>query len=222
MIGSHPLGLHPPRPTPLNFLAAPAVHEAPVAAQAKSGGQRDLYTVSEDGHFIGQDGFVVPRSFEEFFERYSRHVSGRVRLLWPHGSSTEREDIESELLIFLMSLPDESKFRSPGYNRFPSGCKDRIQTFCPDNAYSASEPRFFNYIKIILTNHFISLRMKASSNPARPSNTLRLYSSGADGIVIDEEYIHTLTNEGGAFATNYDRMIENGIFVEEILSFVKK
>jgi hypothetical protein len=94
----------------------------------------DLYTISEDGHFIGQDGFVVPRSFEEFFERHPRYVRGRVRLCWPNGTDSEREDHESELLIFLMSLPDKSKFRALGYNGFPDGCKDRIQTFDPDLA----------------------------------------------------------------------------------------
>jgi hypothetical protein len=124
--------------------AAPTVREARAAAPEKPGRAGDLYTISEDGHFIGQDGFVVPRSFEGFFERHPRYVRGRVRLCWPNGTDSEREDHESELLIFLMSLPDKSMFRAQGYNGFPDGCRDRIQTFNPDLAYGASEPRFFN------------------------------------------------------------------------------
>jgi hypothetical protein len=134
-------------------------------------------------------GFVVPRSFEEFFGRHPRYVRGRVRLCWPNGTDSEREDHESELLIFLMSLPDKSKFRARGYNGFPDGCRDRIQTFNPDLAYGASEPRFFNYFKIILTNRLISLWQKAASNPVRASNTSSFYSPEPDGTLLDEDYI---------------------------------
>jgi hypothetical protein len=38
--------------------------------------------------------------------------------LLAHGTDLELEDHESELLIFLMSLPDKSKFRALGYNGF--------------------------------------------------------------------------------------------------------
>ncbi len=179
------------------------------------------YTISEDGHFIGQDGFVVPRSFEEFFERHPRYVRGRVRLCWPNGTDLEREDHESELLIFLMSLPDKSKFRALSYNGFPDGCKDRIQTFNPDLAYGASEPRFFNYIKIILTNRLITLWQKAASNPVRASNTSSLYSPEPDGTLLDEDYICALASERGAFGMSYDQAIQNGILVDEFLRFVK-
>ena len=129
---------------------------------------------------------MVPRNFEEFFERHPRYVSGRVRLCRPYGTDSQREDHESELLIFLMSLPDKSKFRALGYNGFPDGCRDRIQTFNPDLAYGASEPRFFNYIKIILTNRLISLWQKAASNPVRASNTSSFYSPEPDGTLLGQ------------------------------------
>jgi hypothetical protein len=142
-----------PNPAHLLSLAtletASVIQEEQTPAQEESGGKRDLYTVSKDGHFVGDDGFVVPRSFEEFFERHPRYVRGRVRLRWPNVSSAEREDRENELLIFLMTLPEKSKFRAPGYNGLPQGCRDRIQTFSPDHAYGASKPRFFNYVKSI-------------------------------------------------------------------------
>ncbi len=201
--------------------AAPTVQEAQVATPEKPGWTGDLYSVSEDGHFIGQDGFVVPRSFEEFFERHPRYVRGRVRLCWPNGTDSEREDHESELLIFLMSLPDKSKFRALGYNGFPYGCKDRIQTFNPDLAFGASGPRFFNYIKIILTNRLISLWQKAASNPLRASNTSSFYSPEPDGTLLDEDYIYALASERAAFGMSYDQAIQNGILVDEFFRFVK-
>ena len=181
----------------------------------------DPHTISEDGHFVGLDGFVVPRSFEEFFERHPRYVRGRVRLCWPDGADSEREDREGELLVFLMSLPDKSKFRALGYNGYPDGCKDRIQTFSPGLAYGASAPRFFNYIKIILTNRLISLWQKAAADPVRTSNTSSFYSPEPDGTLFDEDYIYTLASERGAFGISYDQAIENGILVDEFLRFVK-
>jgi hypothetical protein len=200
--------------------AAPTVEDAQAAAPEKPGWTGDLFTVSEDGHFIGQDGFVVPRSFEEFFERHPRYVRGRVHLCWPNGTNSEREDHESELLIFLMSLPAKSRFRALGYNGFPDGCKDRIQTFNPDLAYGASEPRFFNYIKIILTNRLISL-WKAASNPVPASKTSSFYSPEPDGTLLDEDYIYALASERGAFGMSYDQAIQNGILVDEFFRFVE-
>ena len=70
-IGTDPLNTDPTYLASLTLLeAVPAVHEAQAAAPAKCGGKRGLYAVSKDGHFVGDDGFVVPRSFEEFFERH--------------------------------------------------------------------------------------------------------------------------------------------------------
>jgi hypothetical protein len=201
--------------------AVPAVQETRAAALAKCGGKRDLYNVSEDGHFVGDDGFVVPRSFKEFFESHPRYVRSRVRLFWPKASGAECEDRESELLIFLMTLPEKSKFRALGYNGFPQGCRDRIQTFSPDHAYGASKPRFLNYVKMVLTNRAISLSVKALSNPIQRRSTLSLYSLDRNGTVIDEAYVYELSNHRSAFRIDYDQEIENGILVDEFLSFVK-
>src|ERR1700733_716542 len=69
---------------------------------------------------------------------HPRYVRGRVRLLWPNVSSSEREDRESELLIFLMTLPKKSKFRALGYNGPPK----RLQGPRPD-LQSGACPRCF-------------------------------------------------------------------------------
>ena len=221
-IGTDPFNPNPAHPASFNFLeSAFAEHEVQAAAPAKSGGQHDLYTISEDGHFIGDDGFVVPRSFKEFFERHPWYVRGRVRQRWPNVTSAEREDRENELLLFLMTLPEKSKFRAPGYNGLLLGCRDRIQTFSPDQAYGASKPRFFNYAKMILTNSCSSLSAKASSDPVQRYSTLSLYSLDPNGLVIDEAYINALSGGGGAFGMIYDQVIENRILVDEFLRFVK-
>jgi hypothetical protein len=199
----------------------PIVPEVQVAS-VKPLPNRAPYTISGDGHFIGHDGFIVPRSVEEFIDRYPRYVRDRVRLRWRHASAAEREDYESELLIFLMTLPKDSKFRTPGYNGFPQGCKDRVQTFSPDDEYGASGPCFFYYLKVILTNHFNSLWAKTFSDPIRRHGTLNLYSSDHDENVIDESYLYMLTGEVGALGMSYDRLVEVKIFVDEFVAYVGK
>ncbi len=221
-IGTDILNTDPTYLASLNLLeAVPAVQEAQEAAPAKCGGKRSLYSVSDDGHFVGDDGFVVPRNFNEFFERHPRYVRSRVRSLWPTVSGAECDDRESELLIFLMTLPEKSGFRALGYNGFPQGCEDRIQTFSPDRAYGASKPRFFHYLKMVLTNRAISLSVKALSNPIQRRSTLSLYSLDQKGTVIDEAYVYGLSNDRSAFRIDYEQEIENGILVAEFLGFVK-
>jgi len=212
----------------LTSLPSIAVLETPSASQKiqvkleKPSLKRDPYSISEDGHFVGHDGFIVPNSVEEFIERYPRCIHDRVRLRWPHVSVVEREDYESELLIFLMILPEESKFRTPGYNGFPHGCKDRIQTFSPDRSYGAAEPRFFHYLKIILTNYFNSLWKRTLSNPLQRYDTLSLFSADADGTIIDDAYIANLTREGRASGMTCDLVLEGRILVDEFVCYVKQ
>jgi hypothetical protein len=209
-------------PTLANVGFAPASQISRIASPTEQVYKRDPYSISDDGHLIGDDGFIVPSSFEEFIERYPRYVRDRVRLWSPNHGDWECEDQEGELVIFLMSLPDKSKFRVPGLNRFPDGCKDRIQTFDPDRAYGASAPRFFNYIKIILRNRLISLWQKAASDPMQAQNTRNFEPLDPNETVYDEDQIFALASERGIFVTSCHKAIENSILVEEFLRFVNR
>ncbi|HSY35603.1 MAG TPA: hypothetical protein VK814_07635 [Acidobacteriaceae bacterium] len=205
-----------------------AVFETPSASQdvqvepRKPSPKRDPYSISEDGHFVGHDGFIVPICVEEFIERYPRYIRDSVRRRLPHVRDLEREDYESEVLIFLMVLPEESKFCAPGYNGFPHGCRDRIQTFNPDQSHGASEPRFLNYLKMILTNYLNSLWKRAQSNPIQRYDTLDIFSSDANGNIVDDAYIANLTSEGSPSAMTYDQMLVGGILVDEFVCYVKQ
>ena len=63
--------------------------------------KRDPFSV-RDGRFVGDDGFVVPKNFDEFHERFPEYVRRWVRR---HiEASASREDIEDwtqDLLIYL-------------------------------------------------------------------------------------------------------------------------
>jgi hypothetical protein len=92
----------------------------------------ESFTISPDGHYVGQDGFLVPKNFEEFFERdplWVRHwLTKRMR------GRAERDailDLAQDLLLYLCSLPEKSKFRRKGRNGRADGCTDVIQCFDP-------------------------------------------------------------------------------------------
>jgi hypothetical protein len=99
------------------------------------------YTISPDGHFVGHDRFVVPRDFFEFFEQYPRYVKGFVR--WRVRDPADQQDREHDLLLYLLSLPEKSKYRAVGYT-------DRVQIFDPARSGGANAARFFGWIRFIL------------------------------------------------------------------------
>jgi hypothetical protein len=91
----------------------------------------DPFTV-RDGRYIGNDGFVVPRDFEEFYQRFPDYVRNWVS---KHADrSAPREDLEDwtqDLLIHLYHLPPTSKFRE-------AGKEDIVETFDPMKHYGAN------------------------------------------------------------------------------------
>ena len=58
-IGTCPLNSNRVLLTPPLLEVAPALQEVKATGLGRPGGKCDLYTVSEDGHFIGNEGFVV-------------------------------------------------------------------------------------------------------------------------------------------------------------------
>lgn len=135
------------------------------------------FASTDDGRIVGPDGFVVPRDFPEFFERFPRHVRSFVRRHLTTRPEHERQERESELLLFLLTLPEDSKYRRPGVNGHPDGCTDRIMTFCPERSYGASAGRFFAYLNLILLNRLISLEKKSAVDPVASRSTLRFTSA---------------------------------------------
>jgi hypothetical protein len=124
----------------------------------------DPFTI-KDGRYVGGDGFVVPRDFEEFFERFPDYVR---RWVSKHADrSAPKEDLEDhsqDLLIHLLNLPQTSKYRE-------AGKKDIVQTFDPVKHYGANEARFRNYINLCLANKLKTFYSKSSKDALfRPGN----------------------------------------------------
>lgn len=171
-----------------------------------------------------QATFSPPRSFGEFYSRFPRHVHDFVRRHMISRPREEQQDRESELLYFLMSLPETSKFRRVGTNGYETGCLDRIMTFDPARYGGASPGQFLSYINRILLNRFISLERKYKSDPICRSDTLYLgdsqdeYSGGSNfNISIDlasvETNVHTLGQNGQAWSH---------LVVQRFVTFVKR
>jgi hypothetical protein len=188
---------------------------------AETSGPRDPYTLSEDGHFVGHDGFVVPKDFAEFYERFPRWVRGFVRQHQYNLSEGEVGDREHELLLHLMTLPKDSKYRDPGYNGQPNGCVDRIMVFNPSTGYGASEARFRFYInQYCLLNHLRSLQRKQGSNPIMRVNVVSLYSMDSDGEIVDDNYIERMTSETYRSGCHYAQRLEESLHINQFILFV--
>jgi len=137
---------------PINFASIPVENRTP-----------DPFTIV-DGHYVGHDGFVVPKNFDEFHERFPQYVRNWVSR---HADrSAPREDVEDwaqDLLIHLRYLPATSKHRE-------AGKEDVVQTFDPCKHHGANSARFFNYINLCLANRFRTIHLKRMKNPlCRPA-----------------------------------------------------
>ena len=91
--------------------AAPANRGIKFDSSCVENGRSDPFT-TVDGHYVGHDGFVVPRDFYEFHERFPKYVRDWVGR---HADrSTQKDDAEDwtqDLLIHLRQLPAISKHR---------------------------------------------------------------------------------------------------------------
>ncbi len=145
----------------------------------------DAFTF-ENGHFVGHDGFVVPRDFAEFYERFPEYVSNWVwKRLGRSACKAEVADWKQELLMHLHSLPSGSKYRLEGK-------QDVVQTFDPVRMHGANEARFRSFINRCLANKFNTLHTKQKKEPlSNPRNLSLVVAVEADEpMVASDEYCH--------------------------------
>jgi hypothetical protein len=140
-----------------------------------------------DGRYVGQDGFVVPKDFDEFHERFPQYVRNWVRKHSDRFAQPEDvEDWTQDLLIHLKCLPPNSKYRE-------AGKEDIVQTFDPARHYGASQRRFQNYINLCLANKFRTMYAARMKNPLCRTGNLSLsgHVDGEDWGAVNDEYCHT-------------------------------
>jgi len=177
----------------------------------------DPFTVV-DGRYVGHDGFVVPKDFDEFHERSPEYVRN-----WVSGHvdrSTPKEDVSDwtqDLLIHMRYLPANSKHRE-------AGKQDIVETFDPVKHHGANAARFFNYINLCLGNKFSTMRSGRLKNPlCRPGNlSLTAAWEHADRDQADDEFCHRHSEHLRRRCQRQERQRDARQAVAEFSEFVKR
>ena len=129
-------------------------------------GCSEPFTVGADGHYVGEDGFRVPKDFPEFFERDPLRVRRWLRRrLAGRFAEDAILDLEQDLLLYLCSLAPDSRFRRKGTHGRADGCADVIQCFDPVRHFGATAGRFHHFINLCLANRLSSILAKQRRNP---------------------------------------------------------
>lgn len=170
------------------------------------------------GHYIGHDGFVVPKTFDEFHERFSEYVR---RWVERHvDRSTPDEDLEDwtqDLLIHLRHLPTASKHRA-------AGREDVVQTFDPHKHHGANAARFFNYINLCLGNKFRTMCSTRLKNPLCRPGKLSLTADweDTDRDQVDDEFCHGHSEQLRRGCQRQERQWDARHALTEFSEFVKR
>ena len=177
----------------------------------------DPYT-TVNGHHIGHDGFVVPKNFDEFYERFPEYVR---RWIERHvDRSTPEEDVEDwtqDQLMHLRYLPTISKHRE-------AGKQDVVQTFDPVKHHGANAARFFNYINLCLGNKFSTMRSTRLKKPlCCPGNlSLTVDWEGTDCNQADDEFCHRHSEHLRKLCQQQERQRDARQALAEFSEFVKR
>jgi hypothetical protein len=179
--------------------------------------ETDPFTI-RDGRYVGHDGFIVPRNFDEFHARFPQYVRNWVgRHAGTTASDEDLEDWTQDLLIHLQHLPAKSKHRD-------AGREDIVQTFDPRKHYGANQARFQNYINLCLTNKFRTLRSKRLKDALlQPGNvSLDTQRGWDDPCSVDDEYCHTHSEHLQRAANASEKQGQDRAFVTEFTDFVRR
>jgi hypothetical protein len=176
------------------------------------GAASDSFTIGPGGQYVGEDGFVVPKDFGQFFERdplrVRRWVAKRLRRRFDRDTIL---DLEQDLLLYLCTLPLDSRFRQEGTNGRRDGCTDVIQCFDPVRHYGATAGRFHSFINLCLANRLSTILARQRLNPLCDPRNLSItafevpqeHSIGPDSAGrIDEAF---LLKHSGTFAAESRR-----------------
>ena len=187
----------------------------------------DIFT-SNEGHFVGDDGFVIPNSFEEMEQRYPNYVRNWVcRRLQKMPFDSMVEDWTSELSLFLRSLPPTSKMKARGF-------KDVVDVYNPWSSFGASAKRFFGYINRCLANKHFTICVKQKKDALNSFSVIPYHGGGnsdARDPLQNEEITESTSYEGyivdqSAYIQEMmdkeDANIYKAIFVERFVDFVEQ
>lgn len=187
----------------------------------------DAFVVNEEGRYVGDDGFVVPLNFDEFYERYPKYVINWVKKrLNRFTIDDDVEDWTQDLLIHMKFLPERSKHRQSGANGRQNGCQDVIETFNPYQQYGASERRFRNYINFCLANKFNTVQSKRAKNPVcRPGNVsfdVPELNKQEERSAGGDEFVHANSSYLTQASEKKQKQHDDALFTGQFKRYVQK
>lgn len=165
-----------------------------------------------DGHYVGHDGFVVPKDFAEFNERFPQHIRGWVKRHAGRCSSEDIDEWTQELCVHMSSLPARSEHRN-------SGKRDVIETFDPVRQYGANFPRFLNYINRCLANRFRTIQSKRTRNPICHASALFLCHVGE--VESADEPLQPVLERLKAIDLRSRKQVEDKLLIGQFVDFVR-
>jgi hypothetical protein len=135
-------------------------------------------------------------------------------------------DLEQDLLLYLCSLPEKSKFRQREANGQPNGCADVIECFDPARHFGATAGRFHNFVSLCLGNRLNTILSAQRRSPLHHSNNASICGSEPEtgsseqSGEVSEEY---LLNHSRAFAAEHKKRdgsgkILLGLYIGEFVS----
>ena len=168
-----------------------------------------------NGHYVGHDGFIVPRDFTEFHERFPQYIR---RWVTRHAARfSAKEDIEDwsqDLAVHMSSLPPTSKHRK-------AGKQDVVQTFDPFLHYGANQPRFQNYINLCLANRLRTIRSLWNKEPMSRAQRLMPSEEVKTRPQIDERVCRLLSERLTVSSIRTQKQIEDRLFLAEFLDLAR-
>jgi len=177
----------------------------------------DPFTVV-DGRYIGHDGFIVPKDFDEFYQRFPQHVRNWVsRHVDRFTPKQDVEDWTQDLLLHLNCLPASSKHRD-------AGKQDVVQSFDPHKHYGANSARFFSYINRCLGNKFSIMRSSRMKNPICRAGNVSLvgHTDDGDSGKVDDEFCHAHSKHLRRTCQRQKRQWDMRHSLDEFSDFVKR
>ena len=146
-----------------------------------------------DGHFVDSDGFVVPKDFAEFVEKFPNYTYKWVRnnLKSPLvRSKDDALDWASHLNEHLMTISDKKR---------EAGKTDVIQCFDPVAACGATKAKFLYFVDVCLKRRSVSILRHLQTDALHDSTrgesnvSLQESDSNSEGHSSVEEQIYEVS-----------------------------
>jgi hypothetical protein len=170
------------------------------------------FTIDSTGHYVSsKDGFVVPKDFTEFYERFPKYVKSWVGKHIQQNyqrNEADTQDWESELTLHLMALPEKSSKRKKGF-------VDIISCFDPMRLGGANSKSFFFYVNTCLKNYYIDHLHK------KRKDAIHIFRS-ASNVSFDAPEIENDQHENTCDRGRSNQDIYVNVRVGEFKSFVEE